>query len=103
VKLSERRRDDPAYQARVEQYATLYAAEHAREKAEGEDYWPELQDRVVVLEAQLIEARAVLREVEWCADNACPVCFLYEDSTDGHGRGPGHAPDCRLKKALGET
>lgn len=64
---------------------------------------PGLFERYRNAQAKLSEARAVLREVEWCADNACPVCFLYEDSTDGHGRGPGHASDCRLKKALGES
>jgi hypothetical protein len=54
------------------------------------------------LRAQLTECRAVLKEVEWSHDNACPVCALYEDSVDGLGRGPGHDPDCRLAKCLSE-
>lgn len=56
------------------------------------------------IQAQLAEARAVLKEVEWCCkpyphyDPACPACEAYEPPL-----GTGHAPDCRLKKALGET
>jgi hypothetical protein len=46
------------------------------------------------------DARAVLREVEWIGEETgvtapfCPRC--------GRMRSGGHAPDCRLKKALGE-
>ncbi len=51
-------------------------------------------------QAQLAECRAVLREVEWAEgrdhgrDGSCTLCTRDEDA--------GHAPDCRLKKALGE-
>lgn len=48
-------------------------------------------------EAQLTEAREVLRLVEWMprgtdAAPRCPVCHAFEVK--------GHAPDCRLDKAL---
>lgn len=53
------------------------------------------------LQAQLTEARAVLKLVEWFTDPEntdcvwCQVC-----KRQGH---KGHAPDCRLKKALEKT
>lgn len=60
--------------------------------------------------AQLEEAKAVLREVEWASRDlwgaghedariviACPSCH-QEKFPEKPG---GHAPDCRLKKALG--
>ena len=61
------------------------------------------------LQAERDEARAVLREVEWVDEvgghEACFWCqrinpelqFRVDD------RPAGHAPDCRLKKALGAT
>ncbi len=78
-------------------------------------------DTIAALMAQLAECRAVLKEVEWNGlkeegndyycnhTQACPVCgadaFVLE-KTGGPKRPfrevpPSHAPDCRLKKALG--
>lgn len=63
------------------------------------DYQPEAE--IAQLEAQLTEARAVLKLVEWFTDPEntdcvwCQVC-----KRQGH---KGHAPDCRLAKALEET
>lgn len=48
----------------------------------------------------LAEARAVLREVEWCIFNAndrqiiCPICWSLRDVS--------HQDGCRLAKAMGE-
>ncbi len=68
------------------------------------DDWVDLED-YRALEAQLAEARAVLREVEhcveWrdyegaCAEWSCPIC-------EGD-RGSPHRPDCRLAAALRDT
>lgn len=49
-------------------------------------------------EAELAEAQAVLKEVEWAVHDlpgihSCPAC--------GRSKEDGHAPDCRLKKVLG--
>lgn len=57
----------------------------------------EQQQRLRALEAQLAEAKAVLRDLGR-KDDICPSCdadFIID---------PGHAPDCRLAKVLeGET
>jgi hypothetical protein len=54
------------------------------------------------LEAQLAEARALLKELEWSGldgwvppNPCCPVCPGQKDEM-------GHEPGCRLAKALGE-
>jgi hypothetical protein len=60
------------------------------------------RDRLAQLEAQLAEAMAILREVEWKGTRdkcrACPSCNGF--NSDGHYGG--HRSDCRLKKALGD-
>ncbi len=56
------------------------------------------QKRIAKLEAQLTEARAVLKLVEWSGEgdfreeSCCPVC--------GSAPEKGHWPDCRLAKML---
>lgn len=48
------------------------------------------------LRAQLAEARAVLKDLEWgvfTSHLSCPVCH--------NGKHLGHAPDCQLAKAIG--
>jgi hypothetical protein len=54
------------------------------------------------LKAQLAEARALLKELEWSGLDGwvpptpcCPVCPGQKDEM-------GHEPGCRLAKALGE-
>lgn len=62
---------------------------------------------IVALTAELAEARAVLREVEWAeGDNFqsvfCPSCLgsrPFLETVSGSMMG-GHASDCRLAKAL---
>lgn len=60
----------------------------------------EMQTRriqVDALVAQLAEAKAVLREVEWKGPlNRCPVCDGVNSTRTGH------FPDCRLAKCLEE-
>lgn len=59
-----------------------------------------LKARVKELEVQLAEAKAVLREVEW-TDDQCPSCRGWEPHEINSGMVViGHAPDCRLAKAL---
>jgi hypothetical protein len=48
---------------------------------------------ILKLESQLAEARAVLKEVEWGQFLVCMLCQREK-------RSGGHAPDCRLAKAL---
>lgn len=56
------------------------------------------------LEAQLAEARAVLKLVEWnCEGIYCPCCGGSNPELADHGKNNGHAPDCRLKKFLEGT
>jgi hypothetical protein len=52
------------------------------------------EQRISALEAQLAEAKAVLKLVEWNAGDTplCPAC--------ARPRTFGHAPDCRLAKVL---
>lgn len=52
------------------------------------------------LEAQLAEARAVLREVDELMMGRCLFCDRV--STNAEIRPEGHAPYCRLKKVLGD-
>lgn len=65
------------------------------------------------LQAQLAEARALLKEVEWCGSvnefQACPSCNglgpvelkAFGQDEDMRSRYAfGHAPDCRLGKFL---
>ncbi len=64
-------------------------------------------------QAQLAEARAVLKLIQFSGSaHACPYCAEFPDDERNHsyfwgsdeptGLIPGHAPDCRLKKALGD-
>ena len=71
-------------------------------------------DRMLRLEAQLAEARAVLEDVEWACVEVygdqhvvyCPSCSgdkPYEDPDDDWDIAhEGHKPDCRLAAALRE-
>lgn len=55
------------------------------------------------VKAQLAEAKAVLRDIQWSDSSACPVCYRYEATEWAVAKGLdnlGHAPDCRLKKVL---
>lgn len=63
--------------------------------------------RIAIWRAQLTEARAVLKLVEWVEirdDGAtysiCPGCFDHAASGQDGTKEYGHAPDCRLDKAL---
>ncbi len=56
--------------------------------------------RAEAAEKQRDAARAVLRSVEWSADEHCPACSAWKGITYPGG---GHAPTCALAAALGGT
>lgn len=74
-------------------------AEYAMQKMH--EYLSEAQR----LKAQLAEARIVLSRAQWGDRGACGECGGYAPGAASFIESPskdGHAPDCRLKKALGD-
>ena len=57
----------------------------------------EVADKLATVRAERDEARAVLLGVEWGTRNHCPWCGEASRKAGGEG----HAPDCRLAKAIG--